>query len=264
MKRAILALLLGMPCAWASMRVIVTVVEQKSGRPVEDLSLSDFIFIEDKVSRKIEAAEFARKPVDVMLLVDTSLVGPMVQPVASSLIAELKDKEQMAIVSFDSSAELIQDYTSSKQLLAAALGKVKYGNTPKVLDALYAAMDGGFRNTFYRRVIVLVTAGLEGNSRASEKDVIRFAQKNNVSIFTVFTAGSGKSMFDNLARRTGGASFLLRDLQRNSQGPPAARILDVVRGHYTLTLTGNLGLSEKVRVQVKRPEKLFLSVLPLD
>jgi len=263
MKRLLIALLCSVP-AWASMRVIVTVVEQKTGRPVEDLKLEDFLFLENNVSRKIEAAEFARKPVDIMLLVDTSLVGGVVQPIAASLIGELQEKEQMSIVSFDSSAELIQDYTSSKQLLSAALGKVKYGNTPKVLDALYAAMDGGFRNTIYRRAILLVTAGLEGNSRASEKDVIRFAQKNNVSIFTVFTAGSGRSMFENLARRTGGASFLMRDLQRNGQGSPSARIFDVVRGHYTLTLTGNLGLTEKVRVEVKRPDKLFLSVLPLD
>ena len=45
---------------------------------------------------------------------------------------------------------------------------------------------------------------------------------------------------------------------------PAARIFDVVRGCYTLTLTGNLGLTEKIRVEVNRPEKLFVSTLPLD
>src|SRR5262249_49610037 len=135
-----LAILLALPLQ-ASMHVVVTVVEQKTGKPVENLTLPDFTFIEDKSSRKIEAVEFSRKPVDIMLLVDTSLAGPMVQPIASSLIAELQEKDQMAIVSFDSSAELIQDYTSSKQLLSSALAKVKYGNTPKVLDAVFAAMD---------------------------------------------------------------------------------------------------------------------------
>src|SRR5262249_33901053 len=157
----------------------------------------------------------------------------------------------------------IQDYTSSKQLLSAALGKVKYGNSPRVLDALFAAMDGGFEHTVFRRVILLVTTGLEGPSRLHEREVIRLARKNSVSIYPVYAAGTGRSLFETLARQTGGASFQLREMQKSGGGSPAGRIFEVVRGHYTLTIAGNLGLGEKVRVEVKRPEKLSISALPL-
>jgi len=247
------------------MHVLVTVVEQKTGRPIENLKAEDFIFLEDKLPRRVEAAEFARKPIDVMLLVDTSLVGAMVQPVASSLIGALKDKEQMSVVSFDSSTEMLQDFTSSHQLLESALGKVKYGNSPKVLDALFAAMDGGFEHAMFRRVILLVTAGLEGPSRLHEREIIRLARKSGVSIYPVYAAGSGRSLFETLARQTGGASFLLRELQKNAPGTSLAeRIYDVVRGNYTLTITGNLGLGEKVKVEIKGQPKVLVSALPLD
>lgn len=192
-----------------------------------------------------------------MLMVDTGLVGGMVQPVAMSLIGELKEKEQMSIVSFDSSAEMIQDFTESRQALGAALAKVKYGNTPRVLDALYAAMDGGFDHATFRRVILLVTAGIDGGNRLHEREIVRLARKNSVSIYPVYAAGSSKSLFENLARQTGGASLHLRDLQKTGgSASPAARIFDVVRGAYTLTITGNLGLGEKVKVEIKGREKL--------
>lgn len=251
--------------ASASMRIIVTVVEQKTGKPVVDLKAEDFLVMEDKLSRRVEASEFGKRPIDVMLLLDTSLVGGMVQPIAQGLIGELNDKEQMSVVSFDSSAEMVQDFTSSKQLLAAALGKVKYGNSPRVLDGLTAAMDGGFEHATFRRVILLVTTGLEGSSRTHERDVARQARKAGVSIFPVYAAGSARGLFEDLARRTGGASFQLRDLQKTGgSGSAPGRIFEVLRGHYIVTIAGNLGLGEKVKVEVKGREKLLVSALPLD
>lgn len=261
---AVLACVLALaPLSLAAMRVLVTVVEQKSGKPVENIKADEFTFLEDKLLRRVEAVEFSSKPIDVMLLVDTSLVGGMVQPVASSLISELREKEQMAVVSFDSSAEMIQDFTSSRQILSESLNKVKYGNTPRVLDALFSAIQDGFDHSVFRRVIFLVTAGLEGRSRVSEKDVARLARKKGVSIYPIYAAGSAKGMFEDLARMTGGASFHLRDLQK-AGSKPSERIFEAARSNYTLTITGNLGLGEKIRVEVKRPDKLLISALPLD
>lgn len=265
MTRPILLILCLAAAAPAAMRMLVTVVEQKTGRAIENLKAEDFLVLEDKLPRRVEAAEFSRKPIDVMLLVDTSLLGGMVQPVASKLIAGLNEKEQMAVVSFDSSAEMIQDFTSSHQLLEASLSKVRYGNSPKVLDGLFAAMDGGFDHSTFRRVILLVTAGIEGPSRLHEREIIRLARKNGVSIYPVYAAGSDRSLFETLARGTGGASFQLRDLERSASGASlATRIYDVVRGNYTLTITGNLGLGEKVKVEIKGQPKLKVSALPLD
>jgi VWFA-related protein len=248
----------------AATRIIVTVVEPKSGRPVIDLKASDFTLTDDKKSLRIEDAEFSQALIDVMLLLDTSLVGQMVQPMAENLIVQLQPKEQMAIVAYHSSADLIQDFTSSHQLLSRAVAKVKYGNTPHVLDALYAAIDSGFQGSSFRRIILLVTAGVEGRSRMEERDVIRLARRNGVSIFPVYMMGYEKAMFDLLARQTGGAFFSLKDLKKAGDNAPGARIFEVLRAHYTLTIAGNLRLGEKLKVDVKRPEKLFASALPLE
>ncbi len=140
-----------------------------------------------------------------MLLLDASQLGAVVQPVAETMIAQLRPKEQMAVVAFHSAADLIQDFTASRELLLRAVTSVKHGNAPRMLDALYAAIDGGFQGSTFRRMIVLLTAGVEGPSRMSEREVLRLARRNGVSVFPVFVVSRERPMFERLARQTGGA-----------------------------------------------------------
>ena len=168
---AICLTLLLAPVARASTRLLVTVTDPHTGESAADLKAADFTVLDDKAPRAVESAELTSEPVDIMLLLDTSLVGEAVQPVAANLILQLDAKEQMAVISFASSADLVQDFTSSRQLLNDAVRKVKYGNTPQVLDALYASIDGGFGSSPFRRVVLLLTTGLEGGSRVSDKEV---------------------------------------------------------------------------------------------
>src|SRR5687767_10691769 len=145
MRIACLALsLLSMAAIQASTRLIVTVVEERTGRPVADLEHSDFAITDQRESLIVEKAEFKQDPIDVMLLLDASLVGEPLQPIAANLIEQLGPKEQMAIVAFHSSADMVQEFTSSKDLLRHAIRSLKFGNSPRVLDALFAAIDGGF------------------------------------------------------------------------------------------------------------------------
>ena len=258
------ATLLGAVTLAAATRVVVTVVEPKSGQPVTGLKAEDFALFDDKKPLRVDDAEFSQATIDVMLLLDTSLMGQMVQPVAETLIGQLQPKEQMAVVAYHSSADLIQDFTSSRQMLSRAISKVKYGNSPHVLDALYASIDGGFQSSSFRRIILLVTAGAEGNSRVNEHEVIKLARRNGVSIFPVYMKGYEKSLFDLLARQTGGAFFNLRDIHKSGAGNVGAKIFEVLRAHYTLTVSGDVSLGERVRVEIKRPEKLFASALPVE
>jgi VWFA-related protein len=258
-----IAAMLALP-AFPATRVLVTVVEQKTGKPVADLKAADFQVKDGGAARRVEAAEFNTAPADFMLLLDTSLVGGVVEPFAQNLIGQLRPNEQMAVVSFHSSADLIQDFTGSRDLLQRAIGSVKYGNTPLVLDALYAALDGGFEHSSLRRALILLTAGMEGNSRSSEADVVRLARRNGVSIYPVYVAGYERSMFEKLARQTGGASFNLQEMRKALKENPGARIFEAVRSHYTLTLAGNLRLSERLEVEVPGKGKLMVSALPLE
>jgi VWFA-related protein len=264
MKWLVVAVLLSLTCARAATRLLVTVIDQKSGKPVTGLLAGDFTVLDDNRPRRVESAEPFTGPLDVMLVLDTSPLGGALQPAAEGLVGQLQPKDQMAIVAFDSAADLIQDFTSSRDLLLRAIAAVKYGNAPRILDALYAATDSGFRGSAFRRVIVLLTAGVEGPSRSTEQEVLRLARRNAVSIYAVFMSDRDRLLFERLARQTGGAFFSLRGTQRVVGPQSAPRVLDVARSCYTLTLEGNLLLGDRLKIEVKRPERLLVSGLPLD
>jgi VWFA-related protein len=248
----------------AATRLLVTVTDPRTGESVTDLKAGDFTVLDDKTARPVETAELTSEPVDIMLLLDTSLVGEAVQPLAANLIQQLDPKEQMAVISFASSADLVQDFTSSRQLLNDAVRAVKYGNTPQVLDALYASIDGGFGSSPFRRVVVLLTTGLEGGSRVTDKEVVSLARKNGVSIFPVYLAGSGRWLFDELARRTGGAGFRVGDLRHMKNPQPGPQIFAALRKHYVLTIGGNYEPGPKLKIRVYGQDKLFASALPVE
>ena len=253
------------PTLLASVKLLVTVTESKTGKAITNLKPEYFAALDDGRPRQVEAVEYQTSLLDVMMLLDSSLVGEMVLPVAADLVRQLQPKEQMAIVAFHSSADLVQEFTSSQDLLHRALRQVKFGNNPQVLDAVYAAADEGFAGATFRRAILLVTTGLEGSSRVSERSVIALAQKNGISIFPVYAVGAERSLFETLARRTGGASFSLRDLTKSRPGPsPAATIFETMRGAYVVTLGGNLRPTERLKIEVKLPGRVFVSALPLD
>ena len=262
----LLVLCLALPAAGAT-KLLVTVVDKKSGEPVTGLKASDFAVTVDKIDKRVEASEYGSGIIDVMLLVDSSLIGEMVRPFAAELVKQLGEKEQMAIVAYHSAADLIQDFTSSKDHLMGALGDIEFGNSPRLLDALFATADTGFEHASFRRVIVLVTTGVDGPSRMRRKEVIRLARRNDISIYPVFFMGYGKSLFQQLARETGGAAFSLQEMSKRMQGSPAERIFEVMRSHYTLTLTGNLPLGDNVKVDLparKDRKKLLISSLPIE
>lgn len=250
--------------ASAATKLTVVVVEPKTGKFIPDLKANEFSVLDDKTPRTVESVEPGSSPVDVLLLLDTSLAGPAVQPVAVDLISQLEAKEQMAVVSVHSSADLIQEFTSGKEILRSAIQRVRYGNFPRLLDGLYAAIDGGFDNAVYRRVAMLLTTGYEGSSRVEEKDVIRLARKSGISIVPVYISGAERSMFEKLARQTGGVSFNLNEMRTAGIPKPGGTIFETVRQFYTVTISGNLSLSDKLRVELKTGQKAFVSALPQE
>ena len=248
-------------------KMLVTVFDEKTGESIHDLSPQNFLVVDDKTTLRVASADFVEGLVDAMVLVDTSWVGEVVRPLAAAFVEGLGEKEQMALVAYHSSADLIQDFTSSKQMLFKALRQVRYGNQPRVLDALYAALDGGFQNTAGRRVVVLLSAGIDSRSRSSLAEVLELVRQRNVSIFAVYVTGADKGLFRRLALNSGGAFFGMRKL--NLEPKPLSKLVySVLRGHYVLELHGVYRLGDRVEVTIqglpKSKRKIWAATLPLE
>ena len=128
---------------------------------------------------------------------------------------------------------------------------MRFDGDPRLWDSVFAALDTGFPTGGYRKVVVLLTAGIEGPNRTTESAVIQSAREKGIALYPVYLHGSGRWSFPGVARQTGGAAFWLREVRS------AAAIVAAIRNPYLLTLQGGVG-----QIKVKGREKTFVSSLP--
>ena len=158
----------------------------------------------------------------------------------------------MALVGYDQTATLLQDFTSSKDLLRKGMMSVRYGNNPRGLDALFAVLDGGFEFTAGRRVAVLLAAGAEGRSRTALGDIYGLARRRGVQIFCVYAEGADSGTYERLATNAGGAYFFAKKLDLKP-AELAELVYKAIRSRYELTVSGVYTLGSRVEVEIVDP-----------
>lgn len=259
----LLSVVAGSPVLFSATKLLVTVVDRESMVPVTDLKPGELVVKDGKRDRRVEKVEKAEGLLDVVLLVDSSVVGEMVQPAAANIIEQLGEKDQMSIVAFDSAATLVQDFTSSKQLLLGSLQNIKYGNNPNILDAVFATIDGAFTDAGVRRAIILITAGLEAGSRVSEGRLYRIARRNQVSVYPLFVSG-WRGMFRDMAEKTGAVALNLPDMAKKTKLGPGETVFELIQSQYVVTIGGDLALGEKAKIELTRDGKYRVGWMELD
>jgi hypothetical protein len=248
-------------------RVAVSVFDEKTGQPANDLNASNFAVVDGTTTLQIVAAEYVEGILDIMLIADTSIVGNSAKPVVGALIDVLTEQNQVALVGYDQAATLLQDFSNSKEALYSALESARYGNNPRVLDALYAVLDEGFESSAGRLIALVVAGGVEGESRSSLADVFDLARRRAVEIHCVYMENIDGSLFERLAERAAGSWFSAKKLKL-PHGELAKVVAANLRGRYELRLTGVYRLGPRVEVELvgvpKSRGKLIATVLSLD
>lgn len=243
----------------------VTVYDERTAETVTGFGPERFSVKDGNTALQVVSARELDTPVDTLLLVDASMVGNAVRPIAEAVIGGLDEGDSAAVVSFDESADLLQDFTSDQSALSKALDRIEYGNLPRLHDALYAAIDGGFSGGSNRKAIIVLSAGVIARSRTSEAEVVELARAKGVSVYAVFVRNDARGALRRLVLRTGGASIAAK---RTGLEPRrlATRILEAVGSQYELSVTGVYALGDQVTAEIISQTKtnLSASVLPVD
>lgn len=227
----------------AAVRVLVTVLDPETGLPVPGLGAADFVAPSAVVS--VAAAE---EPVAVLLVLDNSSAGDGLRRTAGEIVARLTARDVVALAPFQGGATA---FSGDGAAVGRAVGEVRFGGDPRLWDSVLGALDTGFPAGGYRKVVVLLTAGIEGPNRATESAVVLAAREKGIALYPVYLHGSGRWSFPGIAKQTGGAAFWLREVRS------AEAIVAAIRNPYVLTLQGGAG-----PIKVKGREKTFVSSLP--
>jgi len=231
--------------------VLCTVYDSR-GVLVKDLKKDDFEIREE--GRKQEIRYFARDtnlPLTVALLVDVSgSVRTFVDTeklTAEKFLREvIRPNDQALLVGFSSTVILWQDLTSSAELLQASLEKLRpipFRGIPLdgrpmpgtlLYDAVVETSTKKLNDVAGRKVMVIISDGLDNGSQLHLEDAVRSEQMTNTVVYGIcYESGfSGCSFLKNMSEPTGGHVF--RVGKNSSLSKIFQTIEDEVRSQYAI------------------------------
>jgi len=165
-------------------------VMDRDGRYVPNLRKEDFRLWENGVEQNVAFFASVDKPFSVVLMLDTSGSTRFrleeIQDAAITFVNQLRQDDQVMVVSFDDQVRVLSEFTSDRYRLRDAIRRTRPGDGTKLYDAVDLVMNQRLSSVSGRKAIVLFTDGVDTTSRhASYDSNIRDAEELDALIYPV-------------------------------------------------------------------------------
>jgi Ca-activated chloride channel homolog len=205
----------------------VSVVDPER-RPVSGLHEDDFGVFEEGRSQAISLFASTNAPLDLMLLLDTSVSMSermaATQEAAINFVRTLRTEDRGAVVLFNDSVQVAQPLTRERAALEAAIRGASPAGGTALYEALYVALRELARaqrgtDPLRRQALVVLSDGEDTGSRLLFEDVLEEARRNAVTMFTITPSASGVDAFSGVPLyRRPGAAYEMGQLARETGG----------------------------------------------
>src|SRR6202171_5486505 len=212
-------------------------VRDKHGKIVRDLTKDDFTLQEDGRPQSIRYfSQQANLPLTLGLLVDTSRSQTNVLDAERSASRSFLDqmlvqtKDKAFLIHFDREVELLQDLTSSREKLQAALELLKtpsdhersndpndsdnsrtgsgsgshHGGGTQLYDAVFLASNELMKKQRGRKALIILSDGVDRGSKTYLEGAIESAQRADTVVYSIYFADSHREDRNQGQRRGGG------------------------------------------------------------
>jgi VWFA-related protein len=249
------------PATGSDSRIVVEVprvpllftVSDRRGRFVTDLSQNDFrIFDNNKPQQILAFNRESNLPLRIGILLDTSnSVRDRFRFEQEAAIEFIKgvlreENDKAFLVSYDTAAELVVDFTRETERLAKGVRSLRAGGGTALYDAVYFACRDKLPEDSppeqFRRALVILGDGDDNQSRVSREQALEMCHRAEAVIFTISTNRSGMQLDgDKVLRRfseqTGGIS--LNPFRAEDLGQSFENIANELRHQYFLLYAPN-------------------------
>ncbi|MCU1334793.1 MAG: von Willebrand factor, type [Bryobacterales bacterium] len=249
---------------------VLCTVRGKNNALIGNLEKTDFHLFEDGKEQEIKY--FTREtdlPLTIGLLVDVSgsqerLIDTEHRAASQFFRSVLRSKDLAFLISFGKDSELLQDSTNSVKLLEDGLKQLRLnvpvgglhpGPVPTaqnqagtvLWDAVYLAANERLKAEAGRKVMVVITDGVDTGSRISRDKAIQEAQKADTVVYSIYYVdpgaygggfgfgGSGEGELKRMSDETGGR--VLKVDRRNTLDDIFKEIQDEMRSQYAIAYT---------------------------
>jgi VWFA-related protein len=160
----------------------------------KQVTKEDFDLYDSGTAQEIESFSHLDVGSRVVLLVDSSAnlkaEPPALEKAMEAIINELYQDDQMMVVFYNESAEIIEDMTPELAKLRTAPAKLIRKGSPSLFDALVAVADSlaSQANTgVEKRAIILISDGYDSESKTKFDGAMRALQEENILLYAVQT-----------------------------------------------------------------------------
>jgi Ca-activated chloride channel homolog len=202
-------------------------ITDSRGRRVSGLSVDDFALTDDGHATQIQYFASGAERVALAFLLDNS--GSLREQLsrqrdaALALFARFGPHSSVAVIRFGQQAQIVAPFINESDKARAAFDvPVSLSERTAIFDAAMVAIQAhGARgeNSTERRIVILVSDGLDTASSANARQAIDAANRRNVSFYVIhmplFTPREGRLVprpptkgFRDLAEKTGGKFFV--------------------------------------------------------
>lgn len=165
------------------------IATDRAGMYVTDLRKEEFTITEDDVAQEIAFFGKVAAPFHVVLLLDTSSSTrdklKEIQRAANAFVDQLQPLDRVKVIAFDDKVNDLNEFTSDRALLHAAIDKTKSGEGTKVYDAVEMALNT-IRRINGRKAIVLFSDGMDWHSdSATFEGTVRSLDEEGVVVYPI-------------------------------------------------------------------------------
>jgi hypothetical protein len=168
---------------------VPVIATDRNGMYITDLRKEEFTLSEDSVPHEIAFFGKVAAPFHVVLLLDTS--GSTrdklreIQRAANTFVEQLQPVDRVKVISFDDKVNDLNDFTSNRDVLRAAINGTKSGEGTKVYDAVELALNT-IRKINGRKAIVLFSDGVDWHSdQATFEGTVRALDEEGAVVYPI-------------------------------------------------------------------------------
>jgi Ca-activated chloride channel family protein len=248
--------------------VPVTVLDRR-GAIVQGLTSDAFTLTEDGVRQPLQAFSEEDAPVSIGVVLDLSgSMAPVLDGAKESLRKLMKDAnpdDEAFLNGVSSKPRVYSGFTEAFDDIVRQVETERASGYTALIDTIYGSLEQLRAGVHPRKALVVISDGMDNHSRYTSRELQRLAVETDAQIYTIAVGGGvprtqgrafaeemgALSFLRDLAERTGGLSFVVRD--RTDIAKATTSIGRTLRNQYTIGYVpgnGRSGQWRRIRVKV--------------
>jgi Ca-activated chloride channel family protein len=246
------------------MVLVPVTVTDHDGKTVMGLQAKDFNIFDDQTPQRIVSFATEDTPVSAGLVLDVS--GSMqralgvVKDSAQAFVKTANRDDELLLLTVSSQPAAVSEFTTDPETIEEGIAAVRPGGFTALVDTVYLGLHQMRKGRNPQRALVIISDGIENNSRYTRAELLRDALEADVQIYAIIIdngAGGGaaantipfrpglirkpgdqaaarqeNNLLEELADKTGGLYFHARDGAQAKEG--MMKVGEALRNEYMI------------------------------